>query len=105
MAFLLVPATAFTLVTLILASLWWVGRALLRRRPGHGFWLRTLKWHAGLFLVHLFVTAPLVFAILFTRFVGTRGDEARYAGPRIAEDGTWVPQTRDSLAAEKAGTA
>lgn len=102
MAFLLIPATAFTLVTFILAALWRVGLALFRR-PAPGFWIRTFKWHAGLFVLHLFVTVPLVFAILLTRFVGTRGDEARYGGPRMADDGSWLLQTRESLAAEKAG--
>jgi pimeloyl-ACP methyl ester carboxylesterase len=102
-AFVLVPASAFTLVTLILATLWWLGLALFKRRPATGYWGRTFKRHGYLFLFHLFVGAPLFLAILFTRWVGTRGDEARYAGPRIAEDGTWGLQTRESLAAEKDG--
>jgi hypothetical protein len=102
-AFVLVPATAFTLVTLLLATLWWLGLTLLKRRPASGFWSRTFKRHGYLFLFHLFVSAPLFLAILFSRWVGTRGDEARYAGPRIADDGTWTLQTRERLAAERTG--
>ncbi len=101
MAFLLIPATVFTLVTFVLAALWRAGLALLRR-PAPRFWIRTLEAHAGLFVLHLFVTVPLVLAILVTRNVGTRGDERRYGGPRLAEDGSWLLQTRESLAAEKA---
>jgi hypothetical protein len=104
MAFLLIPATVFTLVTFILAALWRAGLALLRR-PAPRFWRRTLKAHAGLFVLHLFVTVPLVLALFLTRSVGTRGDERRYRGPRLAEDGSWLLQTRESLAAEKAGKA
>lgn len=103
MAFLLVPAAAFTLATLVVATLWRLGLLVLRR-PAPGFWRRTLKWHAGLFLLHLFVTVPLVLAVMITRNVGTRGDERRYNGPRLSEDGSWLLQTRESLRAEKDGT-
>jgi len=104
MAFLLVPAAAFTLVTFVLAVLWRLGLALFRR-SAPGYWRRTLAWHAGLFVVHVFVTVPLVLGYLFSRAGGTRRDEAAYAGPRIAADGTWLVQTRESLAAEKLGKA
>lgn len=102
MAFVLIPATVFTSATFILAVLWRVGLVLLRR-PAPRFWKQTLKWHAGLFALHLFVTVPLLFAVQITRFVGTRSDERSYGGPRIAEDGRWLLQTRETLAAEKAG--
>ena len=102
MAFLLVPAAVFTVFSLVLATLW-RGVLALRHRPAPRFWARTFKWHGGLLVVHLFVTVPLALALLFTSFVGTRGDEAAYAGPRIGEDGRWILQTRESLADEKAG--
>lgn len=105
MAFLLIPAAALTLVTLVLAVLWRLGLALLRRRPAPRYWRRAFTWHAGLFALHLFVTVPLVFGILPSRAVGTRGDERAYAGPRIAADGTWLVQTREGLAAERLGKA
>jgi pimeloyl-ACP methyl ester carboxylesterase len=41
----------------------------------------------------------VVLGVLFTG-AGTRGDEADYRGPRIASDGAWLLQTRDSLAEE-----
>jgi hypothetical protein len=103
-AFLLIGAAVFTLATLILVSLWRLGLFVLRR-PVPGFWGRTFKWHAGLFVLHLFVTVPLVLAVLITRGVGTRGDERRYAGPRLSEDGSWLLQSRESLDAERNGTA
>src|SRR5262245_51758022 len=104
MAILLVPAAAFTLATLLLATLWRLGLALLKRKAP-GFWGRTLRWHCGLFAFHLFVTVPVLLGILLSRGVGTRRDERAYAGPRIAADGTWIEQTRDSLAAEHDGTS
>lgn len=99
MAILLIPTAVLTLITLILAALWRGGLALLRR-PAPRFWRRTLKAHAGLFLFHLFVTVPGVLGYLVTG-AGTRGDEHDYRGPRIASDGAWLLQSRDSLAEEK----
>lgn len=103
MLFLLIPAAVLTLATMILAALWRAGLALFRRQAPR-FWRRTLKAHAGLFVLHLFVTVPLLLGSLVTR-AGTRSDEADYSGPRIARDGTWLLQTRDGLAAERKGTA
>lgn len=100
MALLLIPATVFTLATLLLAGLWWLVRTLFRRRPAPGFWRRVAKAHLGLFVLHLFLTVPLVLAIVVGRFGGTRPDESRYTGPRIAADGSWTLQSRESLAAE-----
>jgi len=104
MLFLLIPAAVLTLATFILAALWRAALALFRRTAPR-FWRRTLEAHAGLFVLHLFVTVPVVFGLLPARFVGTRGDEAGYRGPRLAADGTWLVQTRESLAAEKQGKA
>jgi dienelactone hydrolase len=104
MLLLLAPAAILTLVTFLLATLWRAGLWLLRR-PAPRFWRRTLKAHAALLLFHLFVTVPVAFGLLPARFIGTRGDEARYGGPRIGPDGAWLLQSRESLAAEKQGRA
>ena len=102
MNILMFPAAVFTLVTLLLALLWRLGLALLRR-PAPRFWRRLLVWHVGLFVVHLFATVPLLFGYAAPGFVGTRPDERAYAGPRIAADDTWLIQSRQSLAAERDG--
>jgi len=104
MAFLLIPAAVFTLATFILAALWRLGLALFRR-PAPRFWRRTFTWHAWLFTLHLFVTVPVLFGILVSRSPRTRRDESAYGGPRIAADGSWLLQTRESLAAEALGKA
>jgi uncharacterized protein len=101
MLFLIVPAAVFTLATFLLALLWRLGLALFRR-PAARFWRRTFAWHGWLFGLHLFVTVPLVLGLLLSH-AGTRRDEAAYSGPRIAADGTWLLQSRESLAAEKTG--
>jgi len=103
MAILLIPAAAFTLVTFVIAALWRLGLALFRR-PAPRFWRRTLKAHAGLFAFHLFLTVPLLLGYLLSRSPGTRRDERAYAGPRLAPDGSWLLQSRESLAAEAHGT-
>jgi len=104
MLVLLIPAAVLTLASFVLAVL---GRGVLAllRRPARRFWPRTLKAHAWLFLVHVFVTVPVLLGLLPARFVGTRGDEAGYRGPRLAGDGTWLLQTRESLRAESTGAA
>lgn len=104
MRFLLIPAAVLTLATFVLAVVWRAGLALFRR-PAPRFWRRTLKAHAWLFLLHWFVTVPVVFGLLPARFIGTRGDETGYRGPRLAADGTWLVQTRESLRTEKQGKA
>jgi dienelactone hydrolase len=99
---LVVPALVFTLATFLLAMLWRLGLAVFRR-PAPRYFRHTLAWHAGLFAVHLFVTVPILLGALIPRAVGTRPDERGYEGPRLAADGTWLLQTRESLAAERAG--
>jgi len=94
-----IAAAILTLATLLLALLWRGGLAL-RRRPAPRFWRRTARWHLGLFAFHALATVPLVLGLLASRFVGTRGDEAAYTGPRVDADGTWQAQSRESLAAE-----
>ncbi len=104
MAILVIPAAVFTLATLLLTALWrlvlW-----LRRRPAPRFWRRTFAAHGGLFALHLFVTVPFLLGVLVSRSPGTRRDEAGYGGPRLAADGTWIVQSRESLAAEREGKA
>jgi len=102
MAILAVPALVLTLATFVVALLWRLLLLILRRKAP-GFWGRTLRWHAGLFVFHLFVTVPVFLGAFIVRHVGTRPDEAAYAGPRIAADGTWTLQTRETLAAESRG--
>jgi hypothetical protein len=99
---LVVPALVFTLATFLVAMLWRLGLALFRR-PAPRYFRHTLAWHAGLFTLHLFVTVPILLGVLIPRAVGTRPDERDYEGPRLAADGAWILQTRESLAAERAG--
>ena len=103
MIFPLLAALVFTLATLLLAGV--VGLVLLiARKPQRRYW-RTVGWlHAGLFVLHLFVTFPAALGLLGSRGLGTRPQERAYTGPRLAADGTLSVQTWDSLAAEtKAG--
>lgn len=105
MKFPLLAAALFTLATLLplaLVSL----VLLLLRRPQRTFWRRVWWVHAGLFVLHLFVTFPLVLGFLGSRAViGTRHDERAYAGPRLDADGTLLIQDRASLRAERDGTS
>ncbi|MFM1872003.1 MAG: hypothetical protein RL398_1425 [Planctomycetota bacterium] len=103
MIFPLAAALLFTLATLLptllLGLLWRVLRGPLQR-----FWRRALLLHLGLLLLHAFVTFPLTLGWLGSRWVAhTRGDEARYAGPRLGADGEWLLQTTASLRDEAAG--
>lgn len=104
MVFVGVAALVLTLATFVLAVLWRLGLALLRR-PAPRFFRRTLGWHAGLLVLHLFVTVPVLLGVLAARIVGTRPDERGYGGPRLDADGSWLHQTRESLAAEREGRA
>ena len=95
----LIPAAVLTAATLLLATLWRLALLALRR-PAAGFWGRTLRWHLGLLVVHLFVTVPVALGIALPHLAGTRPDESGYGGPRLAADGTWQLQSRESLQAE-----
>ena len=103
MIFPLLVALAFTLPTLMLAGLASLGLLALGK-PQRRYW-RVVGWlHAGLFVLHLFVTFPAALGLLGSRGLGTRPQERAYTGPRLAADGTLSVQTWDSLAAEtKAG--
>lgn len=100
-------ALAFTAPTLVLCLLA-AGVQWLRKRPVRGL-LRGTAWaHAMLFVLHLFVTFPLVLGWFGVHGFGsggmfTRGDERLYAGPRIGADGKWQLQTADTLRAEARG--
>jgi pimeloyl-ACP methyl ester carboxylesterase len=74
---------------------------LFRKRPG-----KTRAWYWRV-LQNLAVALPLTLLLLpvalgfaGSRLVHTRRDEASYQGPRFAADGTWVLQSRESLAKE-----
>lgn len=104
MIFPLGAALVFTLATLLpgllLTLLWWWWRRGRLWPP-----LRAvLRVHAGLFVLHTFVTFPLTLGWLGSRWVPhTRGDESRYAGPRFGADGAWQLQSTATLRAEASG--
>lgn len=102
MTFPLLAAGVITLATLLPTAL--VGFVLwLLGRAGRRFVVRTLWVHAGLFLLHLCVTFPVVLGGLGSRrFVGTRPDERTYAGPRLDANGALLVQSWDSLKSEAA---
>src|SRR5262245_43489226 len=87
---------ATSIVLTLLVRLGW----LIARRKPKRFWKRALLTHLILVPFYAFVVTPAIVAgFLETRSI-TRDDERRYAGPRIAADGTWVLQSRASLDAE-----
>lgn len=100
MIFPLIAATLFTLLTVVLMLPIAVVR-LLRRRPQLGFWRKVLWVHLGLFVLHLFVTFPLLLGLFGSRGLGTRPQELDYAGPRLDANGHMLVQSWASLAEEK----
>jgi alpha-beta hydrolase superfamily lysophospholipase len=90
---ILIGAAGFTLLSLLPCVLW----LAWRRRGG---WRRLFLWHAALAVLHLFGSVPVALAFAGRAMVRTRGDERAYAGPRIAADGSWLLQSRVTLAAE-----
>lgn len=103
MIFPLLAALSFTLATLALVGV--VSLVLLTFRGAQRRLWRVALWlHAGLFVLHLFVTFPLALGYVGSRVLGTRPQERTYAGPRLDAAGALLPQSWDSLAAEaKAG--
>lgn len=101
MIFPLLSALALTLATLLLVGV--VGLAMLAiRKPQRRYWRAALWLHAGLFVLHLFVTFPAVLGGYISRgFVGTRTDERTYQGPRVGADGALLVQSWASLKAER----
>ena len=97
---ILVPALALTLATFLLACIK-RGWLAYRKRPAPRFWRKTLLWHAGLLVLHSFVTVPVGLGVLGAHWVGTRRDEQGWKGPRIGGDGEWRIQSRDSLEQER----
>ncbi len=99
MIFPLVAALVFTLATFVLMCL--VALVLLlARKPQRRFWRINLWLHAGLFVLHLFVTFPAMLGLLGSRGLGTRPQERTYKGPRLDDAGTLLVQSWDSLERE-----
>lgn len=101
MTFPATAATVFTLGTLVPVALLGLVLSLLGR-CGRPFWPRLLWLHAGLFLLHLFLTFPAVLGYVGSRLIGTRPHERTYAGPRLDGKGALLVQDWDSLAREMA---
>lgn len=100
MIFPLLAALFFTLPTFVLSVVVGLLRWLLRR-PQRRYWSVVLWLHLGLFVLNLFVTFPVVLGYIGSRWIGTRGDERAYAGPRIDADGALQVQTSRTLRAER----
>ncbi len=101
MMFPLLAAAVFTVPTIAIALLIALAQ-WLRGRLRSSFWARAGWVQLVLFVVHCFVTFPLLLGWFGSRGLGTRGDERAYAGPRFAADGSWTLQSRDSLRADQA---
>lgn len=99
MIFPFVTALIFTLATLLLA-LPIAGVLRWRRRPQRPFWRAVLWLHLGLFVLHLFVTFPLLLGLFGSRGLGTKPPERPYTGPRIDAAGVLLVQDDESLKAE-----
>ena len=101
MTFPLLAALALTLPTLVLAIVFGLLRWLVRK-PQRRYWSFVLRVHLALFPLHLFVTFPAAIGYVVSRWVGTRGDERSYAGPRVLPSGEIQVQTTATLRAERA---
>jgi alpha-beta hydrolase superfamily lysophospholipase len=101
MKVIFIPALALTAATLLIALLVWLGFKLAHR-PFERFWPRVLWIHLGLLVLHTVVVVPVGLGALVSSMTGTRDDERSYRGPRIAADGTWLGQTRETLSTEEA---
>jgi len=97
--FPLAVALLFTLATLPLVLLC-SAIAWLRKRPQRQLWRRALWLHCGLFVLHLFVTFPLVLGYIGSREIGTRRPERTYSGPRLDAGGRLLLQTTATLRRE-----
>lgn len=95
----LVGVGLWTLVSLLLALAWLVGRRVLGHRPR---WRRALWFTLATVPVHALVTVPATLGFLGSRLVRTRRDEAAYAGPHLSPQGEWLPQSRIGLAEDVA---
>lgn len=104
MSFLLYGTGILVLGSLLLALL---GAGLLRLLGGRPkrYWRVVLAGHVILVPIYLLVVMPLALSWFVVRGTHTRGDEAGYAGPRFASDGSWQLQSRASLAADAAESA
>lgn len=96
MIFPLVVALLATLATLLLVVpvalfRWWRGT------PQRSLWRGVLWLHAGLFLLHLFLSFPMALGWVGSRLLGTRPHERTYAGPRLDAGGALLVQTWGTL--------
>ena len=87
---------AALLVVLLLVRL---GMWIFRRQPVR-FWRRSAYVLLVAIPIVVLLTTPAILGYLGTSMVQTRGDERKYAGPRLAPDGTWQLQDRASLKLE-----
>ncbi len=102
MNLLALVAGALTLLSVVVTLLVRLGFKLCGRRPER-FRRKAMLVHAVLVPVFVLFGGPLFFAWFGSEMIGTRGDERAYAGPRISADGTWILQSRETLAAERRG--
>lgn len=65
-------------------------------------WRRYLWLNLALLPVDFLVVTPAMLGFAGMSFLGTRPDERGYTGPRLAENGEWIAQSRESLGAERA---
>ena len=104
MSFLLYGTGILALASLLLALLC-AGLLRLFGRRWKRYWRAVLSVHVLLVPLYLLVVMPLALSWFVVRGTHTRGDEAGYAGPRFASDGTWQLQSRASLAADAGAVA
>jgi len=63
-------------------------------------WRRAVLQNLAIAVPLTLMLLPVALGYAGSRLVRTRPDEAAYQGPRFAADGQWLPQSRDTLAAE-----
>jgi alpha-beta hydrolase superfamily lysophospholipase len=102
MSFLALAALAATVLSLCVVGIVRLGFLVARRKP-RAFARTAWRWHLVLVPIYALTAGPLFFAWFGSTRIGTRGDERAYAGPRIDAAGRWIFQSRETLAAEKAG--
>jgi len=102
MNILALVAGALTLASVVVTLLLRLGLKIAGRRPER-FLRKATFVHAVLVPLYAVFGGPIFFAWFGSHMIGTRGDERAYAGPRIAADGAWTLQSRESLAAERGG--
>lgn len=107
MIFPLLVTLVLLLATFVAGAVLWLLLQLLPRgrRPGRRYWWRLAWLHLALLPLHLLVTFPCALGFVGSRWIGTRGDEVGYQGPRLLPDGALQIQNAASLKQERlAGT-